>query len=77
MICLTNNFMKGSYMSRLDVLETEKTLLEQNEIEKDLIDLTDLLLVHEKKVNLRKEEIDPQDWLEVFEEDQVKLEGCR
>lgn len=69
--------MKGSYMSRLDVLETEKTLLEQNEIEKDLIDLTDLLLVHEKKVNLRKEEIDPQDWLEVFEEDQVKLEGCR
>lgn len=64
-------------MSRLDVLETEKTLLEQNEIEKDLIDLTDLLLVHEKKVNLRKEEIDPQDWLEVFEEDQVKLEGCR
>ena len=69
--------MKGSYMSRLDVLETEKTLLEQNEIKKDLIDLTDLLLVHEKKVNLRKEEIDPQDWLEVFEEDQVKLEGCR
>lgn len=69
--------MKGSYMSRLDVLETEKTLLEQDEIEKDLIDLTDLLLVHEKKVNLRKEEIDPQDWLEVFEEDQVKLEGCR
>ena len=64
-------------MSRLDVLETEKTLLEQNEIEKGLIDLTDLLLVHEKKVNLRKEEIDPQDWLEVFEEDQVKLEGCR
>lgn len=69
--------MKGSYMSRLDVLETEKTLLEQNEIEKDLIDLTDLLLVHEKKVNLRKEEIDPQDWIEVFEEDQVKLQGCR
>ena len=77
MICLSKNIKKGSYMSRLDVLETEKTLLEQNEIKKDLIDLTDLLLVHEKKVNLRKEEIDPQDWLEVFEEDQVKLEGCR
>jgi len=77
MICLSKNFVKGSHMSRLDVVETEKSLLEQREREEELIDVNDLLLIHEKRVNLPKEEIDPRDWLEVFEEDQVKLQGCR
>ena len=64
-------------MSRLDVVETEQTLLEQSEIEKELIDLNDLLLVHEKSLNLDREVIDPKDWIEIFEEDQVKMVGCR
>lgn len=56
-------------MSRLDVVETDKTLLE----------LSDTLVKSETIPSLtkEKEEIDLSDWLEVFAEDQVKLEGCR
>ena len=66
--------MKGSTMSRLDVIETEKTLRDQNEISKKL---TDLPSVHENIDTIQEEEIDLQAWLEVFAEDQVKLQGCR
>ena len=66
--------MKGSTMSRLDVIETEKTLREQNEMSKKL---TDLPSVHEKVDTIQEEEIDLQEWLEIFAEDQVKLQGCR
>jgi predicted RNase H-like HicB family nuclease len=69
--------MKGSTMSRLDVIETEKTLREQSEMKKELIYFTDLPSVHEKIDTIQEEEIDLQEWLEVFEEDQVKLQGCR
>jgi len=61
-------------MSRLDVIETEKTLREQNEMAKKL---TDLPSIHEKIDTIQEEEIDLQAWLEVFAEDQVKLQGCR
>ena len=61
-------------MSRLDVIETEKNLREQNEM---LEKLTDLPLVHENIDTIQEEEIDLQAWLEVFAEDQVKLQGCR
>ena len=66
--------MKGSTMSRLDVIETEKTLREQNEMSKKL---TDLPSVHKKVNTIQEEEIDLQEWLEIFAEDQVKLQGCR
>ena len=66
--------MKGSTMSRLDVIETEKSLREQNEM---LEKLTDLQSVHENIDTIQEEEIDLQAWLEVFAEDQVKLQGCR
>jgi hypothetical protein len=56
-------------MSRLDVIETDKTLLELN----------DTLVKAETTPSFTKEEeeIDLNEWLEVFAEDQVKLEGCR
>ena len=66
--------MKGSTMSRLDVIETEKSLREQNEM---LEKLTDLQSVHENIDTIQEEEIDLQEWLEIFAEDQVKLQGCR
>ena len=61
-------------MSRLDVIETEKSLREQNEM---LEKLKDLQSVHENIDTIQEEEIDLQAWLEVFAEDQVKLQGCR
>ena len=61
-------------MSRLDVIEAEKSLREQNEM---LEKLTDLQSVHENIDTIQEEEIDLQAWLEVFAEDQVKLQGCR
>ena len=69
--------MKGLTMSRLDVLETETTLLEQSKITKSFTEPSDLHRVHEKTETIHEEEIDLQEWLEIFAEDQVKMEGCR
>ena len=60
-------------MSRLDLTLTEKVLLELNEMNKDLVDVK-----NQESINgLKQLDIDLQDWLEVFEEDQVTLQGCR
>ncbi len=64
-------------MSRLDLTLTEKVLPELNETNKDLVDVNDALLNQESINDLKKMDIDLQDWLEVFEEDQVKVQGCR
>jgi len=68
--------MKGSYMSRLDVIETNKAFVEHNEIVKELIEVNDTFLKSENIHIIDKEEIDPQDWIEIFTEDQVKVEEC-
>ena len=64
-------------MSRLDLTLTEKVLLELNEMNKDLVDVNDTFLNQESVNGLKQMDIDLQDWLEVFEEDQVTLQGCR
>ena len=64
-------------MSRLDVLETETTLLEQNEMTKNVAEPAYLQRVHEKIETIHEDDIDLQEWLEIFAEDQVKMEGCR
>ena len=64
-------------MSRLDLTLTEKVLPELNETNKVLVDVNDALLNQEGIHNLKKMDIDLQDWLEVFEEDQVTVHGCR
>lgn len=64
-------------MSRLDLTLTEKVLLELNEMHKELVDVHDTFLNQESVNGLKQMDIDLQDWLEVFEEDQVTLQGCR
>lgn len=64
-------------MSRLDLALTEKVLLELNEMHKELVDVNDTFLNQESVNGLKQMDIDLQDWLEVFEEDQVTLQGCR
>ena len=64
-------------MSKLDLALTEKVLVEVNEMKKDLVDVNDAFLNQESINGVKKMDIDLQDWLEVFEEDQVKLQGCR
>ncbi len=64
-------------MSKLDLILQEKTLLELNEINKDLVDVNDTLSNQENVNDFKKMDIDLEDWLEIFEEDQVKLQGCR
>ena len=64
-------------MSKLDLALTEKVLLEVNEMNKDSVDVNDAFLNQESINGIKKTDIDLQDWLEVFEEDQVKLQGCR
>ncbi|MCO4845265.1 MAG: hypothetical protein KC427_04525 [Sulfurovum sp.] len=64
-------------MSKLDLTLTEKVLPELNEMNKDLVDVNDAFLNHEHINDLKKMDIDLQDWLEVFEEDQVTVQGCR
>ena len=64
-------------MSKLDLTLQEKTLLELNKMNKDLVNVNDTLSNQESVNDFKKMDLDLQDWLEVFEEDQVTLEGCR
>ena len=64
-------------MSKLDLTLQEKTLLELNEMNKDFVNVNDTLSNQESVNGFKKMDIDLQDWLDVFEEDQVTLEGCR
>ena len=68
--------MKGSKMSRLDVLETNKVFVEHNEIVRELIEVNDAFLKAEPIHIIDTEEIGPQDWIEIFAEDEVKVEEC-
>jgi hypothetical protein len=61
---------KGLSMSKLDLIEQETLLL-------DVKELSDKLINHNELLDQGKMEIDPQEWIEVFEEDQVVMYGCR
>lgn len=63
-------------MSRLDVVETNRAFVENNEIVKELIEVNDAFLKAEHTHIINEEEIGPQDWIEIFIEDQVKVEEC-
>ena len=64
-------------MSKLDLTLQEKTLLELNDMNKDLVNVNDTLSNQESVNGFNEMDIDLQGWLEVFEEDQVRVEGCR
>jgi hypothetical protein len=68
--------MKGSKMSRLDVVETNRAIVEHNEIVKELIEVNDAFLKADHSHTIDEEEIGPQDWIEVYIEDQVKVSEC-
>lgn len=64
-------------MSRLDLTLIEKDLFDANEIHKDFIDLKDTSLNQKDIDKSSQMDADLQDWIEVFEEDQVVMYGCR
>lgn len=64
-------------MSKLDLAPTEKVVIKLNEMNKELLDVHDTFLNQASVNDFNKQDIDLQDWLEVFEEDQVTLQGCR
>ena len=64
-------------MSKLDLVLQESTLRKVNEMHKNLLDLNDDFFDQVVADNSNEEELDLEAWLEVFAEDQVKMEGCR
>lgn len=63
-------------MSRLDVVETNRAFVENNEIVKELIEVNDAFLKAENIHIIDEEVIGPQDWIEIYLEDQVKVVEC-
>jgi len=64
-------------MSKLDMTLTEKVFLESNKRNQNLVAENDTFF-DQKSINTPKEmDINVQEWLEVFAEDEVKLQGCR
>jgi hypothetical protein len=64
-------------MSKVDLELTEKVLLDLNEMKKNLVDVKDTTLGQENRNGAKQMDPDLQDWLEIFEEDQVVMYGCR
>ena len=64
-------------MSRLDFTVQEKVYFELNKQDRTTTDTDSKFLKENDTLGKMQEEIDLQDWLEIFEEDQVKLQGCR
>lgn len=68
---------KGLDMSKLDLTLTEKVLPELNKMNKVLIDVNDTFMKQSNSDSLKPTELDLQIWREIFEEDKVKIYGCR
>ena len=64
-------------MSRLDLTLQEEVLLQTNELYKELTKSNASFLNEEEIDSFGQKDIDLKEWLEIFEEDQVKLQGCR
>ena len=64
-------------MSKVDLELTEKVLLDLNEMKKNLLDVKDTTLDQENRNGAKQMEPYLKDWLEIFEEDQVVMYGCR
>jgi len=76
MVCSIENFMKGSNMSRLDIVLRENILPEYNKSNNDLID-ADTFMDKLNRISLNPTESELEIWREIFEEDKVKIYGCR
>ena len=63
-------------MSKLDFTQQEKLPLEAHEVYKNFVSKSDLPSNKKLKNKSDNMDIDLQDWLEIFEEDQVQMQGC-
>ena len=68
---------KGLVMSKLDLTLTQKVLPGLNKMNKELIDVNDTFMKQSNSDSLKPTELDLEIWREIFEEDQVKIHGCR
>ena len=64
-------------MSKVDLELTEKILLDLNEMKKNLVQVKDTALAQASKDKSKQRDLDIQDMLEIFEEYQVVMYGCR
>ena len=64
-------------MSKVDLELTEKVLLDLHEMKKTLVAVKDTSLAQESRNGAEQMDPDLQDWLEIIEEDQVVMYGCR
>ena len=64
-------------MIKVDLDLTEKVLLDLNEMKKNLVEVKDTALDQANKKMAKQIDADIQDMLEIFEEDQVVMYGCR
>ena len=64
-------------MSKLDLALQEKVLRETGELYKDLEKLDEKFLAQEGVNRSSEKKPDINEWLEVFAQDEVRVEGCR
>ena len=64
-------------MSRLDFVQQKALWLKIKQSHQKMVDLPDALADQNKIDNAEEEAIDLNEWIAIFEEDQVKIEGCR
>lgn len=74
---MLRTIIKGFHMSKLDLAQLDSILLQVNEMHKNLFDLNNDFLDKQVADNSSNEALDLQEWLEIFAEDEVKMEGCR
>ena len=75
MIFFTQIIPKGSKMSKLDYVQQEKVFLQVNETHKDALNI-DAKLFNDN-TNHGLDDMHLEAWMEIFEEDQVTVEGCK
>lgn len=68
---------KGLKMSKLDLTLAENVWPALNKMNNNLIDINDTFMKQSQSDLLKPMEPDLQLWREIFEEDQVKIYGCR
>ena len=64
-------------MSRLDFVQQKALWLKIKQSHQKMFGLQDAFINQNKVNNAEEEAIDLNEWIAIFEEDQVKMEGCR
>lgn len=64
-------------MSIFDLQQRDKALVQATDVSKVLFDKQPVSLKDTITEEVEAFSVDPQDWLEIFEEDQVQIEFCQ